>query len=103
MVLASGGTDHLVRMRIFSYSYVFCGMMNITSGAIRGLGYGLPPTLMMILGVVGFRIIWVMTAFHSTGSLEVLLYGYTISWIITIIGLLIIYRIVRSRLPKKDV
>ena len=88
----------LMRLSIVCVPYFICGMMDVTTGALRGLGASLTPMLISVLGVCGLRIGWVYTIFqipqyHSPQSLY---YSYPISWAITFviqfIAFLIVYR-----------
>ena len=88
----------LMRLSIVCIPYFICGMMDVTTGALRGLGASLTPMLISVLGVCGLRIGWVYTIFqipqyHSPQSLY---YSYPISWAITFViqfvAFLIVYR-----------
>ena len=88
----------LMRLSIVCIPYFICGMMDVTTGALRGLGASLTPMLISVLGVCGLRIGWVYMIFqipqyHSPQSLY---YSYPISWAITFviqfIAFLIVYR-----------
>ena len=75
----------LVRMSCICLTYFICGMMDVSTGALRGLGESFIPMVMSVLGVCGMRIGWIMTifqipAFHTPLSLYI---SYPISWGIT--------------------
>ena len=75
----------LVRMSCICLTYFICGMMDVSTGALRGLGESFIPMVISVLGVCGIRIGWIMTifqipAFHTPQSLYI---SYTISWGIT--------------------
>ena len=70
----------LVRMRMLFTSYFICGMMDVIIGAVRGLGYSLSSTLIMIFGVCVFRILWVLYVFPKNPTMQTLLLSYPISW-----------------------
>ena len=92
----------MIRMTVFACTYYICGLMDVSSGISRGLGYGLPPTLISLGGSVAFRIIWVSTVFAATRDYMMLLIGYPISWALTSAAHYIFFRIVRRRFPKED-
>lgn len=92
----------MMRLTIFTFSYWLCGLMDIAAGFLRGMGYGTLPTVISLLGAVGFRIVWIYTAFAATHSYSVLLIGYPISWLLTFVLHMIVYGIFKSRLPKED-
>ena len=72
----------------------------ITSGALRGLGYSILPTILTVIGSCVFRIFWVFTVFRAMGSFRSLIAVYPISWVFTGAMVIIAYVIVRHRLKK---
>ncbi|MCR5349821.1 MAG: MATE family efflux transporter [Acholeplasmatales bacterium] len=71
------------RLTIILLTYFLCGLMDIPVGALRGLGKSTIPMVVSILGMVVFRIIWILTIFHFNHKLWVLYISYPISWIMT--------------------
>lgn len=72
--------------------------IEILSGAIRGTGKALIPTMMTCGGVCLFRILWlggVVTVFHTVGMVCA---SYPISWILTSILFIVYY----SYLSRRD-
>lgn len=90
------------RLFIFICGYWICGMQDTSSGFLRGMGYGTLPTIISLIGAVGFRILWIFTAFRATHSYSLLLWGYPISWILTWTAHYISFRIKSKKLPKDD-
>lgn len=97
-------TYGMIRMAYISLPYFHCAIMDITTGALRGLGASLTPMLISILGVCGLRILWIYTvfqlpAFHTPESLY---FSYTISWLVTsvfqIISFIVVYKKQKSML-----
>ncbi|MFI3208326.1 MAG: MATE family efflux transporter [Eubacteriales bacterium] len=82
------------RLGMYSTFYFFFGLMDVTSGMLRGMGYSMGPMVISLLGVCGFRIVWIFGVFAAFPSLQVLYYSYPISWILTWSILIIYYRIV---------
>ena len=82
---------------------VFCflwGMMDSAGGCLRGLGYSFFPTMVSLLGVCGFRLLWVATIFqmdkwHTPTGLNL---SYPISWAMTFFVLIIGYVVIRKKL-----
>ncbi len=68
------------KFKILGYSYGFLGIMNVMSGALRGMGASIFNMITSIIGVCGIRIIWVMTAFKMFGTFESLFVCYPLSW-----------------------
>jgi len=75
----------MVRLSLVCIPYFVCGLMDVSTGALRGLGESFIPMVISVLGVCGIRIGWIMTifqipAFHTPQSLYI---SYPISWGIT--------------------
>lgn len=91
----------LHRMRVICQTYYLCGMMDVTVGALRGLGYSVMPMLVSLAGVCGVRIVWIFTAFVWNRSLFTLYVSYPISWgatfVIHLICFLVVYRKLKAR------
>lgn len=73
------------RLFIISTTYFICGFMDLLAQSIRGIGYSLLPTIVTLVGVCGFRITWIYTAFKSEvfHSIVGIALSYPISWLIT--------------------
>jgi len=99
-VLGSG----MIRLQMMGIIYFICGIMDCLSGAIRGMGYSLAPTLVSIIGVCGIRLVWIFTVFAIPEyHTEFVLYlSYSISWIVTLLAHAVSYVILRRRFPEKD-
>ena len=66
--------------------YFLCGMMDVTTGAIRGMGASLVPMVISLLGACGFRILWIALVFPFWRTPEGLFLCYPISWAVTLAG-----------------
>ena len=88
----------LHRMRVICQTYYLCGMMDVTVGALRGLGYSVMPMLVSLAGVCGVRIVWIFTAFVWSRSLFTLYISYPISWGATFVIHLICFAVVYRKL-----
>ena len=65
--------------------------MEIFSGAMRGTGHSVLPTILMCLCICLFRVVWVQQVVPRFHSIEVLAWCYPISWILASIALYIAY------------
>ena len=91
------------RFSVVSVTYFLCGMMDVGSGVVRGLGYSIMPMLVSMVGACVFRVIWIFTVFRMYHTLFTLYVSYPISWVLTVIAHMICYLIVRRRMfPKKQ-
>ena len=71
------------RMLYVCVPYFILGLMDVTTGVLRGLGSSVTPMVISVLGICGFRIAWIYTIFathHTPGTLFV---SYPISWLLT--------------------
>lgn len=90
----------LRRMSIMAVTRFLNGLMNVFSGALRGLGYGTLPAMVSLAGVCGLRILWLYTAFAAWPTLEMLWFTYPLSWGFTALCLGICFVIIRRRISK---
>lgn len=90
------------RLRFICTFYLTIGCMDILTGQLRGLGASLMPMIISIIGVCLYRVFWVTVVFEKFPTLEVLLYSYPTSWLLTFLMLLPIYFIILKKLPKED-
>ena len=77
----------MIRLSIVCMSYFLCGMMDVMTGCLRGLGYSLMPTITTVIGVCGIRMVWVFTGFRMEQfhSINTLYMTYPVSWLLTLI------------------
>lgn len=92
----------MVRMTYIMVPYFLCGLMDVTTGLIRGLGRSVLPMLITVIGVVGIRLGWIyivfrMPEYHSVKSLY---FSYTISWIVTFAVELGVFLTIMRKLKK---
>ena len=73
----------MIRMQIYMRVYFICGIMDIMSGMLRGMGYSLAPTLIVLVGTCLLRIVWVFAVFPNFKTLECLYLSYPVSWSLT--------------------
>ncbi len=78
-------TYGMIRFSYVALFYFFCGMMDVTTGSLRGLGSSFVPMVITVLGACGFRILWVYTIFQipQYHTLACLYQSYPVSWILT--------------------
>ena len=92
----------MVRMAIICPAYFICGFMDITTGAIRGMGKSFVPMIISLIGACGLRVVWVYTVFKVWNTQRSLYLSYPISWALTFAALFIYSFIVRRSLTKED-
>lgn len=93
----------VTRLSIVGVSVVLVGLMNVTTGMLRGLGSSLVPMVISVLGVCGIRIVWIYTIFQDTRyhTPENLYISYPISWLITFLLNLAVFYLIWHRHKKR--
>ena len=89
----------MLRLSFVCLPYFLCGLMDVSTGALRGMGASLEPMIISILGVCAFRVGWIATifqipAFHTPQCLYL---SYAISWILTFAAQFMVFRRVYRR------
>lgn len=78
--------------------YCLCGIMEVLTGALRGLGSSLTPAVTTFIGTCGFRIFWVAFILKALGgTIEMLFLCWPISWVLVIVAHFVTLRIVKKR------
>ena len=91
------------RMMIITLTYFTCGLMDVLTGSIRGLGNSFVPMVITVLGVCGIRIAWIYTVFAAFPSQHILYISYPISWVVSFFIQLGAYFILLSKIKKRSV
>lgn len=78
----------MIRLSCLCLPYCLCGMMDVSTGALRGMGVSIVPMIISILGVCGIRIAWIYTIFQISEyhTPQCLYFSYTISWSVTFLA-----------------
>ena len=92
----------LERMYILHLSYFLCGIMDVLTGVLRGIGYSILPMIVSLLGACAFRILWVMTLFAAAPSMRNLMFSYPFSWILTALVLAYFFYLIWKRRFTKE-
>ena len=88
----------MVRLTCLCYAFVFGGLLDVSTGALRGMGASLSPMIISILGICGLRIVYIYTIFQlpQFHTPQWLYYTYGISWAVTFfaqaIAFVLVYR-----------
>lgn len=91
------------RMHVICCLYFFCGMMEVMSGMLRGLGHSTEPMIITLIGVCAVRIVWIFTIFRFVWpTLESLYFSWPISWLITFTAHTIYYQILMKKMSLKN-
>ena len=79
------------RMLYVCIPYFILGLMDVTTGVLRGLGSSMTPMIISVLGVCGMRIGWIYTFFAAHHTPQMLFISYPISWIVTFVCQLVAF------------
>ena len=86
-------------------TYVICGIMDVHSGFLRGMGYSFSPMLTSIASICGVRIIWIYCVFKPIESMRThigLYWSYPVSWGIAVIVFAVIVQFAFKKLRDID-
>lgn len=89
------------RLKVILALEIFNITSEILSGGMRGFGYSLSPAVICVVGICGFRVLWVYTVFEQYPTYAVILSVYPISWIVAMIPIIIAFFIVVKNVEKK--
>lgn len=79
-VVIEAGTTRLLYICV---PYFLIGLSEVFVGVLRGMGHSLLPMIISVVGICGFRILWIYTVFELFPSLITVYLSYPVSWIIT--------------------
>ncbi|MBO5736482.1 MAG: MATE family efflux transporter [Clostridia bacterium] len=92
----------VVRFRWLSAPYFLCGVMEVCTGVLRGLGKSLTSTVISLIGACLLRVVWLWTVFPLSQTLETIFVSYPITWIVTnIVAFSVIQLSLRKILREK--
>ncbi|MBR0508964.1 MAG: MATE family efflux transporter [Clostridia bacterium] len=93
----------VVRMSLICLPYFVCGMQDVMTGVLRGMGQSMAPMVICIVGVCVFRIVWIFTVFSIPRyhTLRVLYLSYLISWTLTLSVEMAVYLLLSRKYKKR--
>ena len=92
-----------IRLVILMAGEVLNSTIETLSGGMRGYGYSLSPAIVTLLGVCGFRIIWIYSFFKFKPTWFNLMLVYPVSWAVTSAMMVVAYkRTLKQVLPKGE-
>ena len=91
----------MVRIKVLMSTYFMCGIMDVITGSLRGLGHSLKPTIVTLMGICAFRIFWVLVIFPLNKSMLNLMISYPVTWVlVSSINGTILFFVCRNMLRK---
>lgn len=93
----------LIRMSFICTVYFLCGLMDVSTGALRGMGASTVPMIISVLGVCGIRLLWIDTVFQipQYHTPECLYLSYGVSWVVTFAAQFAAFWLVYNRHKKR--
>lgn len=92
----------LVRLTYVSMLLFLNGILDVFVDSMRGMGFSTLPTVLMIVGICGIRLTWLLTVFPAHHSLEVIYLCYPLSWSVTSLILGILWFFVHRKIMKQS-
>ena len=94
----------LIRMLYICVPYFICGIMDVMTGSLRGIGKSLSAMIISIAGVCGIRLVWVYTLFRipEMHTLQSLYFSYPISWFVTFAIEFTCFMVISGKLIKNS-
>lgn len=93
----------MTRLMYLALPYFVCGLMDVSTGVLRGVGASISPMIISVLGICGLRIAWIHTIFKIPAyhTPEVLYLTYLVSWIVTFAAEMTAFVVVYRRKVKQ--
>ena len=84
--------------------YFLCGVMEVCTGVLRGLGRSALSTVISLIGACLLRVVWLWTVFPLFVTIESISISYPISWLLTgCISFIFIQVIVKDLVKRKRI
>lgn len=80
---------HILHTLVPFYMTYLC--VEVLSGAVRGAGDSVIPTLMTLFGICILRVLWILFVLPAHRTIDTVLYAYPITWIVTSILFIVYY------------
>ena len=82
--------------------YFLFGIMDVCAGVLRGMGKAIVSTIISLVGICGFRVVWLTTVFPAFPTLEVIFASYPISWVLSEIVMFTMIQVLLRKMLKKQ-
>lgn len=90
------------RFKLVVTFYFLCGIMEVLSGMLRGMGESVLPMVVALVGSCLLRVIWLYTIFAAEGTLFSLYLSYPVTWVVTSAAHFVCYLYVKKRLIARS-
>jgi Na+-driven multidrug efflux pump len=85
------------RMSVICTTYFLCGIMEVSTGALRGIGSSMSSLFTSLFGSCVFRVVWIFTVFEMLRTHFSLYISYPISWTVTTGVQMLLFAIILNR------
>lgn len=94
----------MIRTVYVMLPYFLLGLLDVSTGALRGYGQSLAPMVISVLGICGLRLLWVYTVFQlpQFHSPKWLYLSYPISWSVTLVVQTVFFLRVRGKYLRQS-
>ena len=89
------------RLKCVCTAYFLCGLMEVCTGVLRGIGRSLTSTAISLIGVCLLRVVWMLTLFPAFPTLTTIFLSYPVTWFVTTIAAYTIINILLRGILKK--
>ncbi len=90
----------LTRFTYIVIPYFLCGVMDVCTGVLRGMGKAVVSTCISLVGACLLRIVWLWTVFKAAPTLDMIFLSYPVSWIVTTAAAFAVIQILLNRILK---
>ena len=93
------GADMLMFITPWYIVFIF---IEILSGSLRGIGDVIIPLIITMMGVCVLRVVWIVAALVWNPTIEMIIFSYPVTWLLTAVAF-IIYYFIRTKSLRKAV
>lgn len=91
----------MIRILYICIPFFLCGIMDVATGVLIGMGESLAPMIISVIGVCGFRVIWIYTIFKEYHTIECLYTSYPVTWALTFtVEAIVVLHILKKRIKE---
>ena len=92
----------IVKFKILLPLMFAIGLQEIYVSALRGLGYSVGPTIVLIICISGLRLLWIFTIYQLNPTFEMLILTYPFTWTASMISTLVYLRRALREIPQHN-
>jgi Na+-driven multidrug efflux pump len=87
----------MLRSYYIAPGFIIASVMQINTGAMRGLGHSLEPSLISIFSICILRVVWIFTVFRQFPRMEILLISYPLTWLVNALLVTVLLKITMKK------